>query len=103
RVETTRNPFAFGVRPPPPAPPRVALPPPPVLPPPPPPAPIGPPLIALKLLGITQMAEPDKRIMVTLKDSGANVIFHAFEGDVVDGRYRVVKVGVSSVVLSYPD
>jgi len=102
-VETTRNPFAFGVRPPPPAPPRVALPPPPVLPPPPPPAPTGPPPIALRLLGVTQMPAPDKRTMVTLKDPAASAVFQAFEGDIVDGRYRIVKVGLQSVVVSYVD
>jgi hypothetical protein len=101
-VETVRNPFAFGVRPPPPAPPRVELPPPPVLPPPPPPPPSGPPPIALKLLGVF-IQGTDKRTMVTLKDPAGAMIFQAFEGDIVDGRYRVVKVGLQSVVVSYVD
>jgi hypothetical protein len=41
--------------------------------------------------------------MVTLIDPVGKGVFHAFEGDIVDGRYRVVKVGVQSVVLSYMD
>ena len=41
--------------------------------------------------------------MVTLKDPGTGGLFHAFEGDIVDGRYRVVKVGTQSVVVSYVD
>jgi hypothetical protein len=43
------------------------------------------------------------RTMVTLRDQGTGALFHAFEGDVVDGRYRVVKVGQESVVVSYVD
>lgn len=47
---------------------------------------------------------PDSgKVMVTLKDPVSGAIFQAFEGDVVDGRYRVVKVGLQSVVLAYPD
>ena len=41
--------------------------------------------------------------MVSLKDPVSNALFQAFEGDIVDGRYRVVKVGDRSVVLSYVD
>jgi len=101
-ADAVRNPFAFGMRPPPPAPPRLELPPPPVLPPPPPPAPVGPPPIGLKLLGVF-IHPTDKRTMVTLKDPAGSMIFQAFEGDIVDGRYRVVKVGLQSVVVSYVD
>jgi hypothetical protein len=43
------------------------------------------------------------RTMVTLRDPATNTLYQAFEGDIVDGRYRVVKVGVQSVVLSYVD
>jgi hypothetical protein len=96
-----RNPFAYGMRPPPPPPPRVEMPviPPPVGPPPPPP---GPPPIPLRLTGLTVLPDT-RRTMVTLKDPSTSTIYQAFEGDVVDGRYRVVKVGVQSVVLSYLD
>jgi hypothetical protein len=96
-----RNPFAYGVRPPPPPPPRVEMPsvPRPVGPPPPPP---GPPPIPLRLTGLTVMPDTH-RTMVTLKDPSTSTIYQAFEGDVVDGRYRVVKVGIQSVVLSYLD
>jgi hypothetical protein len=41
--------------------------------------------------------------MVTLKDPTSGALLHAFEGDVVDGRYRIVKVGQQSVVVSYLD
>lgn len=98
--EPGRNPFAFGVRPPPPAPP-----PPPRIDPGPivtaPPVPQGPPPIALRLVGVVKM--PDGRTMITLKDPKTNALFQAVEGDVVDGRYRVSKVTMQSVVLSYVD
>lgn len=95
-----RNPFVFGVRPAPPSSLRPAASPP--GPPPPPPPPPGPPPINLRLTGMTQMPGTG-RMMVTLKDPATGAIFQAFEGDVVDGRYRVVKVGLQSVVVSYLD
>ena len=67
-----------------------------------PPAPQGPPPIALRLTGIT-VVQDSGRPMVSLKDPVSNAVFQAFEGDIVDGRYRVVKVGGQSVVLSYLD
>jgi hypothetical protein len=41
--------------------------------------------------------------VVTLRDPTSSALFQAVEGDVVDGRYRVVRVGAQSVVLSYLD
>jgi hypothetical protein len=41
--------------------------------------------------------------MVTLKDLTSGALLTGVEGDVLDGRFRVVKVGVQSVVLSYVD
>lgn len=70
--------------------------------PPPPPVPQGPPAIPLRLTGMT-VTEPGGPTLVTLKDSVTNALYQAREGDIVDGRYRVVKVGVTSVVVSYLD
>jgi hypothetical protein len=99
--EAGRDPFSFGARPAPPAPiarpAESAAPPAPVIPPPPP----GPPPIALRLIGIT--VPPGAQPMVTLKDPVSGVSFDALEGQIVDGRYRVIKVGERSVVLSYVD
>ena len=97
--EAGRNPFRFGVRPPPPAPPPPkAVAPPPVPQPPPGPPPVPP--IPLELVGLHTM--PGERALVTLKDkSGA--VFQVFEGQIVDGRYRVVKVGLQSVVVAHLD
>jgi hypothetical protein len=100
-ADVGRNPFSFGTRPappPPPAPPVTYTPPPP----PPPPVPQGPPPIALKLTGM--LVDPrNGRTMITLRDPSSGTLFQAFEGDVVDGRYRVVKIGVESAVVSYVD
>ena len=49
------------------------------------------------------VAPGTNRTMATLKDPATGALFHAFEGDVVDGRYKVVKVGAQSVVVSYVD
>jgi hypothetical protein len=100
-TEVGRNPFGFGARPAPPS-PAVAYTPPPVTLPTGPPVPQGPPPIMLRLVGL-MIAPGSTRPMVTLKDPGTGALFHAFEGDVVDGRYRVVKVGMQSAVLSYVD
>jgi len=95
-----RNPFGFGVKPAPPPPPSVRSFTPPPAAPPPPPQPTGPPPIALKLIGMTQLAT---QTMVTLKEPTSGALFNGVEGDVLDGRFRIVKVGVQSVILSYVD
>lgn len=102
RTEVGRNPFGFGVRPEPPR-PVSSFTPAPVLPPPgPPPPPEGPPPIRLKLTGMLEVPG-NGRTMVMLKDADSGASFQAFEGDIVDGRYRIVKVGLQSVVVSYVD
>ncbi len=102
--EAGRDPFSFGARPAPPAPPPEAQPAASMPPPPPVVAtvPQGPPPIALKLIGVT-VPPGTGRPMVTLKDPVSGASFEASEGQIVDGRYRVVKVGERSVVLSYVD
>jgi hypothetical protein len=42
-------------------------------------------------------------VVVTLKHAETGALFYAVEGDVVDGRYRLVKVGMRTVVVSYLD
>jgi hypothetical protein len=94
-----RNLFRFGVKPAPPPPPSVNLPPP--GPPPPPPPPPGPPLINLVFLGT--MERPDVGRVVALKDPASGAVFQALEGQIVDGRYRVMKIGMTSAIVSYVD
>ena len=94
-----RNLFRFGARPVPPPPPPVDVP---VnTAPPAPPPPTGPPPVPLRLTG--RVESPDGRVVITLKDPSTGALFHASEGDVVDGRYRVIKVGVTSAVVAYLD
>ena len=64
--------------------------------------PQGPPPISLRLAGLMVGPGTDRKL-ATLKDPATGAIFHAFEGDIVDGRYRLVKVGEQSVVVSYVD
>ena len=98
-----RDPFGFGVPPRPPAPP----PPPPVIrttpTPEPTPTPVGPPprpKIPVKFLGFAEdPSRPGK--LVSLSIGGAVVL--AREGDVVDGKYRLLKVALTSIVMAYLD
>ncbi|HSG00407.1 MAG TPA: hypothetical protein VLA20_04710 [Vicinamibacterales bacterium] len=95
-----RNLFRYGSRPLPPPPPpldtpRAATQPSA------PPRPTGPPAITLRLMG--RFEAPDGRIVVTLKDPASGALFHASENEIVDGRYRIIKVGAQSVVVSYLD
>ncbi len=99
---SARNPFQFRPKAPPPAPPRPAAgrggatAPVIVGPPPPPP---GPPPIALKYIGVLDSAQGKLAIF---KDAGDNVL-NGREGDIIDGRYKLLKIGVESADLSYVD
>jgi len=95
-----RNPFRYGVPPPPPAPP--APPPQPVIipPPTPPPLPPPPPTVPLKLTGIYLM--PGGQRVAYLNDTQGGV-FRGIEGDIIDGRYRLLKVADRSVVVAFLD
>jgi hypothetical protein len=102
-----RNPFRFYVKPPPPPPPPkpvvIAPPPPPppqpgqpgyVVPPPPPPPPIP-----LKFIGT--MEQGTKKVAIF--SDGKGLPIYGREGEIVLGQYRIVKIGVESVVMEYPD
>jgi hypothetical protein len=93
---TARNPFRFGTKPPPPAPPAPAYVPPaqPAGPPPPPPVPP----IPLKFIG--RIVTPDKHVIASLSDGRGNAL-RGMEGQIIDGRYRIVKIGEESIVMEY--
>lgn len=95
--EAGRNLFRFGMRPAPPPPTPVYQPPPP---PPPPPGPPPIPPIPLRLRALMDDPYGKKRAYL-LDQTGA--IHEAVEGQVVDGRYRLLKIGANSVVMSYLD
>jgi hypothetical protein len=95
---TDRNPFRFQPKapPPPPPPPPAPVNPAPQL----PVVPVGPPSpppIPLKFIGTVEPKPGDK----VAAFSDCRYTFRGREGDVIDGRYRVVKIGVESAVLEY--
>ena len=96
--EAGRNPFRFGAKPAPPPPPSIPppLPPPVVIPPPPPP----PPQVPLKLAQV--MDYPNGKRVAFLVDATGSM-FQAIDGDIVDGRYRLVKVDRTSAIVEFYD
>lgn len=60
--------------------------------------PPGPPPITLKLVAIVQGSG---RPLVALTDG--RDVFYGREGDVIEGRYKIVKVNVESIDISYVD
>jgi hypothetical protein len=85
------------------------------LPPPPPPritqpvvaAPVvasGPPPLApitLKFIGLVEATEHKQKIAI-LSD-GRNLPYYGREGDTIEGRYRILKIGVESIDIAYVD
>jgi hypothetical protein len=103
-AESERNLFRFKPKaapPPPPSerPPAVATAPP--GPPPPPPGPPPPPPIALKFIGIVE--QPGTRMKIAILSDGQGPPLFGSEGGTVAGRYRVLRIGVESIELSYLD
>ena len=100
-----RNLFRFKPKappPPPPQPPQPVQPAPTVNPvPQPPPGPPPLPPIALKFIGIIESPTHARKIAV-LSD-GRNPPFQGEEGAIIEGRYRILKIGVESIELAYVD
>jgi len=98
---TERDLFRFKPKaapPPPPAPPRPVQPVVPVVPAgPPPPPPVTP--ITLKFIGIVE-SHGEK---IAVLSDGRNAPFYGKEGAIIEGRYRILKIGVESVELAYAD
>lgn len=97
-----RNPFEYGAQ-------RAAAvaagPPGPRLPPPPPALPAGPvaasvPPITLKFIGVVEATEKSQTYAVLRDDRG---VYHGREGDIVEGRYRILRIGTESIELAYVD
>ena len=98
--DSDRNPFRFQPKAPPAPPPSAFKPAPapaePEGPPPPPPIPPS----ALKYMGSVE--KPGGVKVAALSDCRA-ATFAAEEGQTVDGRYRVVKIGIESLMIEYVD
>ncbi len=95
-----RNLFRFKPKAPPPPPPVVAAPSSvaagPTGPPPPPPlAPIG-----MRFIGLVEAPEHGQKIAILSDGRG---IYQGREGDIIEGRYRIVRIGVESVEMAYLD
>jgi hypothetical protein len=98
--EAGRNPFRFearrpprgGAAPMPPPPSEPSLPPVSSGPPPPPPIP-------LKFIGIVE--SPGAGRLAAFSDGQR--VFQGREGDIIEGRYRIVRIGVESLVLEFVD
>ena len=65
---------------------------------PPPPAASSPPPIPLKFIGIVE-----KQGMKVAALSDCRSTFYGSEGQIIDGRYRLVRIGVESMVIEYVD
>jgi hypothetical protein len=108
-ASTGRNPFRFQPKAPPPPPPS-ARPPgrpssgnaggsdagEPGAPPPPPP----PPPIALKFIGVVSGERSTGKVAVL---SDGKFVYYGREGEIIEGRYRVVRIGEESVQMEYVD
>lgn len=100
-VLSNRNPFRFVQKPAPVVAIRRAPPPPPQNvpvfegPPPPPPIP-------LRFIGIIEASERTSGRVGIFSD-GRGAVIHGREGEVIDGRYRVLRLGSDSVELAYAD
>jgi hypothetical protein len=104
-VETERNLFRFRQKAPPPPPasamrpttPTITVPTIPAVPPGPPP----PPAITLKFIGVVEPGggRPKQAVL----SDGQGVPMFAPEGGIVAGRYRILRIGVESIELSYLD
>ena len=68
----------------------------------PPPVPQGPPPpppITLKYIGVLETAQGR---VAAFRDTGGDIVYGK-EGDIIDGRYRLLKIGVESADLAYVD
>ena len=100
---TERNPFRFKPKPPPPAPPAASKPPPqefvaPIGPPPPPP----PPPITVKFIGTLDLQDGTRLAIFTDCTVGRKSV-SVREGGTILGQYRLVKIGLQSVVVEHLD
>ncbi len=101
-AEAARDPFRFRPKPSPTVsqsgPSRQAA-----LPPPPPPGPVEPPpppRIPLKFIGILESKTTG---LIAILSDGRTAPMSGKQGDVIDGRYRIERIGVESIDLSYVD
>lgn len=94
-----RNLFRFKPKAPPPPPPVAAAPPVATAPAGPPgPPPLAP--ITMRFIGLVESPEQAQKIAILSDGRG---IYQGREGDIIEGRYRIVRIGVESVEMAYLD
>jgi hypothetical protein len=96
-----RNPFRFQPRAEPAAPRRAVAPRPEFTAPPAPTGPPPPPPITLRFIGLIEA--PPSTGRVALLSDGRGGLMSGREGDTVDGRYRMLRVGTDSIEMAYVD
>lgn len=96
-----RNPFRFQQRAVPATTRRAAAPPPQFTAPPVPTGPPPPPPITLRYIGVIEA--PPKTGRVALLSDGRGGLMYGREGDTVDGRYKMLRVGLDSIEMAYLD
>ncbi|PWT84932.1 MAG: hypothetical protein C5B57_03930 [Blastocatellia bacterium] len=99
QAEAERNVFRFKLKAPPQSQTKVTAPPPPTSTAPPGPPPL--PAIALKFIGIVERPERAMKIAV-LRDPIGHV-FSGPEGAVIEGRFRILRIGTESIEMAYLD
>jgi hypothetical protein len=57
--------------------------------------------VPLQLVALATL--PGNVRTATLRDTGTSTLVIGLEGQVLDGRYRLVKIGLESVIVSYLD
>jgi hypothetical protein len=62
--------------------------------------PPGPPPIPLRFIGTVD--ERARHLKLAVLSDGRNV-FYGREGDIIEGRYRIVRIGVESIEMTYVD
>src|SRR3954469_22775682 len=97
--DTVRDPFRFKPKPPPPPVTVGGQPVTPVMEPTGPVEPPPPPRIPLKFFGTFE--SKDKGLGAALSDGGK--VYYGHVGDTVEGRYRILRIGVESIELAYLD
>jgi hypothetical protein len=60
-----------------------------------------PPPIPLRYIGVIETPQQPGR--VALLSDGRGGLMHGREGDIIEGRFRVLRVGVDSIELAYAD
>ena len=67
---------------------------------PPPPPPSGPPPIPMRFIGLVEAPQQSQKIAILSDGRG---IYQGREGDIIEGRYRILRIGVESVDMAYVD